>query len=219
MFAADFFFVTPASDGVEIFETETDDVHLLVTGSTGGSVLVEEDHLAIGHRLVGGGGEFGDVGWGRGGFVVEDFFHDEGTANDGGGALAVGTSDEKGGLGEEAPAVGSGGEFHFLEGGIAGIFKWEAVVIGQGSVDHDEVGVDEVFGGKVFSDEGAKKFADFLLCVLLDSFVELVVLFTVDGDGIEAFEVGPLADEAIAEGLGARVGDQAVDLLGVDAGA
>ncbi len=86
-------------------------------------------------------------------------------------------------------------------------------MIGEGSIDGDELRVDEVFDGEVFFDEGAEEFPNFLFGIPLESFVKVRMLPGVDGDGVIAIEVGPLADEAIAEGLGFWIGEEAVDLL------
>ena len=86
-------------------------------------------------------------------------------------------------------------------------------MVGEGAVDDDEVGIDEIFDRQVFLNESAKEFADFFFGIALDAFVEVLVLSRVGGDGIVAFKVGPLIDETIAEVVGFGVGEQAVDLL------
>ena len=91
-------------------------------------------------------------------------------------------------------------------------------MVGEGAVDDDEIGIDEIFDRQVFLNESAKEFADFFFGIALDAFVEVLVLSRVDGDGIVAFKVGPLVDETIAEVVGFGIGEQAVDLLRVDFG-
>jgi len=86
-----------------------------VTGGTDGLFLVHLDHFAVGSGSFGGGAEFWDIGRWRSGFVMEEFFHDEGTSNDGRGAFSVGTCGEEGGLGHEPASGGFFGERVFLK--------------------------------------------------------------------------------------------------------
>ena len=83
LLAAHFFGVTPATGWIEIFQAEADGVHFDVAGGAGCPLLVEKDHVAIGHGFVGGFIELGNVGRWRSGLVMQDFFEDEGTTNDG----------------------------------------------------------------------------------------------------------------------------------------
>ncbi len=115
LLAANFFGDAPASGGVKVFESEADDIHFFVAGGAGRAVLVKEDHLAIGHGLIGSFIEFGDIGRWRCRGVVEDFFHDESPANDRRGSFAIGAGDEEGGLGEKSAAMRAGGEVDFSE--------------------------------------------------------------------------------------------------------
>ena len=70
---------------------------------------------------------------------------------------------------------------------------------GEQAVDHDEIGIDELIDAEILLDQGIEKMLRLEPCGKTQAIVEGGVLPVVDGDGVEAIQAHPLAQEALGQ--------------------
>ena len=103
-YISELFEITPLTEEVKVFLSKTERIESSVTGSALRFPAVEFDNFHHGERFAAGDGKLGDIRrrwWRR---VVEKLVHDERSANNRRGALAVGTHRQKSGLPKQSAA-------------------------------------------------------------------------------------------------------------------